>query len=93
MYKEKIFFSVFLFVTILSCNKMNAQVRFLDTEILPHPRILFTAEEEKATKARFGSIPLLDSLHSKLLECAEQLLNNPVQDYAQFGLEASREQI
>jgi hypothetical protein len=91
--KKIILLPVSMLVVFLFYNKTEIQVRILDTEILPHP-ILFTADEEKATKARFGSILLLDSLHARLMECAGQLLRTPVQAYGwQTRLEISREQI
>ena len=68
----------------------------LDTQILPHPRLLFTDEGEKAVKSLLGTIPLLDSLHVKLLNRADYLLSVPVQEYVVKNneiLSISREEV
>lgn len=53
----------------------------LDTQILPHPRLLFTDRDEESVKSLLKSTQLVDSLYVKLMEQAENLLDIPVQNY------------
>ncbi|MDR1223312.1 MAG: heparinase II/III-family protein [Tannerella sp.] len=70
-----------LILCLSACREPQAPVTVLDTQILPHPRILFTGHDEKRLDSLAGREPLLDSLRARLMERAESLLEVPVQEY------------
>ena len=81
----------------MACNEQTKAPVVLETQMLPHPRLLFTAQDEKQVKIMRKSIPLVDSLCVKLTEQAENLLSVPVQEFKLSSLRQllgiSREQV
>ena len=94
---KRITFLLSVVLCITSCQEQQKPVMVLDTQILPHPRLLYTTVDHKSVKDRLKSTPLMDSLYVKLLEQAENLLNVPVQKYQLTSLNQmlgiSREQV
>lgn len=97
---------IMLFLILYLLAVSSQQVQAVSTvvvqgkKVLPHPRLLFTAADEKALKLKLNTIPLLDSLHTALLAEADQLLSVPLQkyqlrdvNYVQDILMISREQV
>lgn len=89
---------LFLFVLyITACQQQQKPVMVLDTQILPHPRLLFTTQNHKSVNNLLKTTPLVDSLYVKLLEQAENLLDIPVQKYQLTSLKQmlgiSREEV
>ena len=78
---KRVAFFLFLVFFITACKEQQKQVTVLDTQILPHPRLLYTAQDDKAVKTMLKTIPLVDSLYVKLQEQAENMLSLPVQEY------------
>lgn len=53
----------------------------LGKEILPHPRLLFTAADEKRVPDLIASEPLCAQLHTALIKEADRLLTAPMEKY------------
>jgi hypothetical protein len=70
-----------LMLCLSACREPQKPVTVLDTQILPHPRILYTSLDEKRLNSLPDREPLLDSLRTKLMERAEYLLSVPVQEF------------
>jgi hypothetical protein len=78
----------------------NHSVRLFEKEIVPHPRLLFTTQDEGRTDRFLKSEPLADSLRHGLLGEATRLLSAPLQthvlrdvNYTKDMLGISREQV
>lgn len=91
---------LFLPLIISSCGGNNPAVQVMQTDILPHPRLLFIGEEEKKTNDLIKSESLPDSLYACLLNEAEKLLSTPMPsfelkefNYAQHMLSACSRQV
>lgn len=76
----------FVVVCLLLLTAITTQAQktvvVADTQILPHPRLLFTDRDEESVKAMMKSIPLMDSLYLRLIEQSERLLLVPVQPHS-----------
>lgn len=76
---------VYLFIVSLclfSCaNNRETSVRLFEQEILPHPRLLFSAQEEERVNESVTSEPLLKELTLHLTAEANRLLDVPLQQY------------
>ena len=71
-----LFFLLFSFVV----TGGNLSVRQSGKELLQHPRLLFSKQEEQRIRDLFGTEPLLDSLYVGLMKEAERLLLVPPQE-------------
>lgn len=49
-------------------------------QVVPHPRLLFSKQEERRIQGLLGTDPLLDSLRASLMKEAERLLTVPPQE-------------
>lgn len=58
----------------------DLSVRQSGKELLQHPRLLFSKQEEQRIRDLFGTEPLLDSLYAGLMKEAERLLLVPPQE-------------
>ena len=71
-----LFFLLFSFVV----TGRDLSVRQSGKELLQHPRLLFSKQEEQRIRDLFGTEPLLDSLYVGLMKEAERLLLVPPQE-------------
>ena len=71
-----LFFLLFSFVV----TGRDLSVRQSGKELLQHPRLLFSKQEEQQIRDLFGTEPLLDSLYVGLMKEAERLLLVPPQE-------------
>ena len=71
-----LFFLLFSFVV----TGRDLSVRQSGKELLQHPRLLFSKQEEQRIRDLFGTEPLLDSLYAGLMKEAERLLLVPPQE-------------
>lgn len=71
-----LFFLLFSF----TLTGQNFPVRQPRKELLQHPRLLFSKQEEQRIRDLFGTEPLLDSLYVGLMKEAERLLLVPPQE-------------
>ena len=71
-----LFFLLFSFVV----TGRDLSVRQSGKELLQHPRLLFSKQEEQRIRHLFGTEPLLDSLYVGLMKEAERLLLVPPQE-------------
>ena len=71
-----LFFLLFSFVV----TGRDLSVRQSGKELLQHPRLLFSKQEEQRIRDLFGTEPLLDSLYAGLKKEAERLLLVPPQE-------------
>ena len=71
-----LFFLLFSFVV----TGRDLSVRQSGKELLQHPRLLFSKQEEQRIRDLFGTEPLLDSLYVGLMKEAERLLRVPPQE-------------
>ncbi|MDH6534616.1 hypothetical protein M2101_001289 [Parabacteroides sp. PM5-20] len=76
-----------LFLVLTFCIACKGQVVVPTTvvfeqEVLPHPRLLFSKEQEGNVKERIRMIPLAEELYAGLLHDADSLLSVPVQQYS-----------
>ena len=71
-----LFFLLFSFVV----TGRDLSVRQSGKELLQHPRLLFSKQEEQWIRDLFGTEPLLDSLYVGLMKEAERLLLVPPQE-------------
>ena len=71
-----LFFLLFSF----TLTGQNLPVRQSGKELLQHPRLLFSKQEEQRIRDLFGTEPLLDSLYVGLMKEAERLLLVPPQE-------------
>ena len=68
-----LFFLLFSFVV----TGRDLSVRQSGKDLLQHPRLLFSKQEEQRIRDLFGTEPLLDSLYVGLMKEAERLLLVP----------------
>lgn len=71
-----LFFLLFSFVV----TGRDLSVRQSGKDLLQHPRLLFSKQEEQRIRDLFGTEPLLDSLYVGLMKEAERLLLVPPQE-------------
>ena len=71
-----LFFLLFSFVV----TGRDLSVRQSGKELIQHPRLLFSKQEEQRIRDLFGTEPLLDSLYVGLMKEAERLLLVPPQE-------------
>lgn len=71
-----LFFLLFSFVV----TGRDLSVRQSGKDLLQHPRLLFSKQEEQRIRDLFGTEPLLDSLYLGLMKEAERLLLVPPQE-------------
>lgn len=71
-----LFFLLFSFVV----TGRDLSVRQSRKDLLQHPRLLFSKQEEQRIRDLFGTEPLLDSLYVGLMKEAERLLLVPPQE-------------
>ncbi|WP_418821921.1 heparinase II/III domain-containing protein [Parabacteroides johnsonii] len=71
-----LFFLLFSFVV----TGRDLSVRQSEKDLLQHPRLLFSKQEEQRIRDLFGTEPLLDSLYVGLMKEAERLLLVPPQE-------------
>ena len=71
-----LFFLLFSF----TLTGQNFPVRQPRKDLLQHPRLLFSKQEEQRIRDLFGTEPLLDSLYAGLMKEAERLLLVPPQE-------------
>ena len=71
-----LFFLLFSFVV----TGRDLSVRQSGKDLLQHPRLLFSKQEEQRIRYLFGTEPLLDSLYVGLMKEAERLLLVPPQE-------------
>lgn len=96
-----ILFSICLVAT--SCQKQDSQserTEVLEKEVLPHPRLLFSSNEEEVLKKQIPTVPLMSELQDALIKEADKLISAPLQEYklrdvnyTQDILMISREQV
>ena len=75
---------LFLFLVLLhltSCQERHHPAIVLEQQLLQHPRLLYTGDEEKNVVQLIQSEPLMEDLRKKLFQEAGKLLTAPVQKY------------
>ena len=97
---RKILLLISCFCLFFSCKNNEDAPIILDKQILQHPRLLYTAFEEKNVQSLIGSEPLMADMQVSLFKEAEKLLTAPLQEYTlrdvnyvQDILMISREQV
>ncbi len=98
---------IFIFISFcligVSCQKNDSKperTEILEKEVLPHPRLLFSSDDEQSLKKQIPAVPLMSELQTALINEANKLLSVPLQEYklrdvnyTQDILMISREQV